>query len=166
MKTNLKIFIALLAVFFIVDATEAKGSKKGTEEWRYDIECAGIGSEGTYLVKVWSYGKKPKVSSEEMKKNAVHGVLFRGFSGEQGCTSQRPLIKSPAVLQEKAEFFDLFFGDQGTYLKYANVVSPTSETIKVNKNEYKVGVIISISKDLLRKDMEDAGIIKGLSSGF
>ena len=38
--------------------------------------------------------------------------------------------------------------------------------VKVGKNEYKVGVVISVSKDLLRKDLEAAGIIKGLGAGF
>lgn len=36
---------------------------------------------------------------------------------------------------------------------------------KVGK-EYKVGIVISVMKDALRKDLESAGVIKGLSSGF
>jgi hypothetical protein len=37
--------------------------------------------------------------------------------------------------------------------------------IKIGK-EYKIGVIVSVQKDYLRKDLEAAGVIKGLSSGF
>ena len=39
------------------------------------------------------------------------------------------------------------------------------DRIKVGK-EYKVGVVVSVSKDELRKDLEAAGIIKSLNSGF
>jgi len=43
--------------------------------------------------------------------------------------------------------------------------SMRTESVKVGK-EYKIGVVVSVSKDQLRKDLEAAGIIKGLSSGF
>ena len=39
------------------------------------------------------------------------------------------------------------------------------DRMKVGK-EYKIGVIVSVFKDALRQDLESAGIIKGLSSGF
>ena len=32
--------------------------------------------------------------------------------------------------------------------------------------EHKIGIMVSVKKDLLRKDLEDAGIIRGLNSGF
>ncbi len=144
------------------DAAELKNNT--TNEWKYDIECAGSGSQGSYLVRVWSYGKKPNIATEEMKRNAVHGVIFKGFSGDRGCTSQKPMVNNPSVMEEKADFFNAFFTNGGTYLKYADVVG-TPETIKVGK-EYKVGVVVSISKDALRKDLEGAGVVKSLSSGF
>ena len=37
---------------------------------------------------------------------------------------------------------------------------------KVNKKEYKVGVVVSVNKDELRKYLESEGILKGLASGF
>ena len=39
------------------------------------------------------------------------------------------------------------------------------DRIKVGK-EYKVGVLISIRKEELRKDLETTGILKGLGAGF
>lgn len=155
-------FLALLLSFMTIQAAELK--KDDAEKWRYDIECAGSGSQGSYLVRVWSYGKKPNIPAEDMKRNAVHGVIFKGFSGDRGCTSQKPMVKSPAVMEEKADFFNSFFANGGSYLKYADIVG-TPEIIKVGK-EYKVGVVVSIAKDQLRKDLEEAGIVKGLSSGF
>ena len=118
------------------------------------------------MVKVWSYGKKANIPAEEAKKNAVHGVLFKGFAGAQGCTAQKAIVKDPATQNDKADFFDKFFDKENTYLKYASIISTTPEIVKVGKNEYKVGYVISISKDQLRKDLEAAGIIRSLSSGF
>lgn len=36
---------------------------------------------------------------------------------------------------------------------------------KVGK-EYKIGVVLSVNVSALRKDLEDAGIIKSLGAGF
>lgn len=145
-----------------------KKANKDTRNWRYEIECAGIGKEGTYLIKVWSYSKKPAVAMEQSKKNAVHGVIFQGFAGGgQGCTSQKPLASGPSVEQEKEDFFNEFFADGGKFMKYVGSANDGAgqEVLKVGK-EYKVGVIVSVMKDNLRKDLEAAGIVKKLDSGF
>jgi hypothetical protein len=160
----MKVKILLLAVFLFSISMGAK-DKSNDVSMRYDIECAGTGTEGTYLIKVWVYAKKNNVDENLLKKSAVHGVIFKGFAGAQGCTSQKPLASSPGIEQEKANFFNVFFANNGDYLKYASVVVGSTETIKVGK-EFKIGVIVSISKDLLRKDLESAGVIRGLSSGF
>ncbi len=41
----------------------------------------------------------------------------------------------------------------------------TDDRLKVGK-EYKIGVVVSVMKDQLRKDLEKAGIIKALDAGF
>jgi hypothetical protein len=142
-----------------------KKANKQTTNFRYEIACEGVGVQGTYLVKVWSFSKKPAVAAEQSKKNAVHGIIFKGVPGSgQKCQSQRPIASNPTLEHEQADFFRKFFSDGGDYMKYVTV-SGGSETLKVGK-EYKVGVVVSISKDQLRKDLETAGIIKGLGSGF
>jgi hypothetical protein len=161
MKAN-RILLAFLC-FLSFTTTEAKN----TENLKYDIEAAGNGTEGTYLVKVWVYTNKPdKITSDIVKKAAVHGVIFRGFAGKDRVPSQKPMAQSPALEQEKADFFQAFFENDKTFLRYADIIDGSTESIKVGKKEYKVGAIVSVSKDMLRKDLEEAGIIRGLSSGF
>jgi hypothetical protein len=173
MKTNFKksylLVIMLLSFSIGVKAQAGKKADKETEEWRYEIECVSTGATGSYLVKVWSYSKKPDVAINQAKKNAVHGVVFKGFTGKgAGCT-QKPLAGSPALEQEKAEFFKDFFADGGKYMKFVSVSGDGSvaaeDRLKIGK-EYKIGVVVSVYKDELRKDLEAAGIIKGLNSGF
>ncbi|MFA7445146.1 MAG: hypothetical protein WCY89_04305 [Flavobacteriaceae bacterium] len=170
MKRALTILFLIVSVSAFSQARAKKKADKATEEFRYEIECAGIGTDGTYLIKVWSYSKKPNVAIEQAKKNAVHGVIFKGFAGgERGCNSQKPLVSNPNLEAEKEEFFDLFFEDGGKYMKFVSVSSDgnvdAKDRMKVGK-EYKIGVVVSVMKDALRKDLEQAGVIRGLSSGF
>lgn len=170
-----KILFTMLIVFLTTTGYAQKAAKKKadkqTEEWRYEIECSGVGTDGTYLVKVWSFSKKAAVAGEQAKKNAVHGIIFKGFVGnrEKGCPTQKPLANSPNLEMEKADFFVPFFEEGGKYMKFVSLSSDGNmgpkDVVKVGK-EYKVGIILSVYKDLLRKDLEDAGIIRSLTSGF
>ena len=169
MKKRSFVLIVFMMCCLVVHSQTAQQKKanKDMQTFRYEIECAGTGTNGTYLVKVWSFSKKPAIAAEQSKKNAVHGVIFKGFTSPiAGCKAQKPMATNPTVEQEQADFFNKFFSNGGDYMKYVSASSIGSqESIKVGK-EYKVGVIISVSKDQLRKDLEAAGIIKGLSSGF
>lgn len=70
---------------------------------------------------------------------------------------------------EKKDFFEPFFEEGGKYMKFVSESNDgnvgAEDRLKVGK-EYKIGVVVSVNKDLLRKDLEAAGIIRGLSSGF
>ncbi len=167
-KTSL-LFIIILGFSVAVNAQKKKKADKDTEKWRYEIECVSVGAQGSYLIKVWSYSKKSTIAINQAKKNAVHGIIFQGFTGSgSGCT-QKPLTNNPALEQEKEVFFKDFFADGGKYMKFVSVTGDGSiaaeDRIKVGK-EYKIGVVVSVSKDELRKDLEAAGIIKSLNSGF
>lgn len=168
MKKTLTLLLLISTVSIFAQAK--KKADKATDEFRYEIECAGIGTDGTYLIKVWSYSKKGNVALAQAKKNAVHGIIFKGFAGGgRGCNSQKPLVSNPNIENEKKDFFEPFFEDGGKYMKFVSSTSDgnvdASDRMKVGK-EYKIGVIVSVMKDELRKDLEAAGVIRGLSSGF
>ncbi len=162
-----KLLLSLLVVALCTPmmAGAKKQADKDTQQFRYDIECAGNAVQGTYLVKVWSYSKKANIAENQCRKNAVHGIIFKGYGGSQGCVSQRPMANMPGVETQYKEYFDSFFAEGGEYQKYASIIEGSTEVVKVGK-EYKVGKIVSVRKDELRKALEAAGIIKGLNSGF
>ncbi|MEG1572492.1 MAG: hypothetical protein RR190_05150 [Bacteroidales bacterium] len=166
---KLQTILTLLIVCTLMGTAHADKQKKAnqdTDAWRYDIECAGVGVDGTYMIKVWSYSKKAQIATEQAKKNAVHGVIFKGFSGKtQACPAQKPIARNPTLQQEQSDYFNKFFSNGGDYMKYVLSTASEVEKVKVGK-EYKVGVVVSVAKDQLRKDLETAGIIKGLSTGF
>ncbi len=138
------------------------GAKTRITDTRYDIEGVETGQQGTYLVKVYVYTKKSSATTEEFKYAAVHGVIFRGFSGK-GFGAQKPLAK-PEVQTQHADFFNAFFNN-GDYATYAQVVNPVADRVKIGK-EYKIAATVSVSKDALRKTLEGAGIIRNLNTGF
>jgi hypothetical protein len=102
-------------------------------------------------------------------KNAVHGIIFRGFPDNNRVTGQKALAQSPNLEQEKEDFFKEFFQNGGKFQKFVTLTNngaiAAEDRIKMGK-EYKIGVIVTVNVSALRKDLEDAGIIKGLSSGF
>ena len=142
-------------------------ANKDTQIWRYELEGVKQGVQGTYLVKVWSYSKKPEVAIEQAKKNAVHGIIFRGFTGT---AQQRPLTNNVNLENEQEAFFKEFFKDGGRYMKYVNISGDgtvsAKDKLKVSKKEWKIGVVVSVNQALLLKDLEAAGIIKSLDAGF
>jgi len=174
MKRQTTILLALSMIFSLGIASgqsSKKKAEKDTKVWRYEIQCAGVGVDGTKLVKVWSYSKSPEVAMNQAKKNAVHGMIFKGYAGnsETRCPSAPPLTNNAALEQDKAEYFEKFFADGGPYMKFVSATNDggvaAEDRVKIGK-EYKIGVTVSVMYDQLRKELESAGIIKGLSSGF
>lgn len=132
----------------------------------YEIVGTGVGTQGTYLVKVWVVSKKNKPNINLIKKCAVHGVLFRGFITEDKRGKQKPLAGSSTVEQDNKSYFESFFQDEGAYRNYVTMISDSYEIIKTKKKEYRIGATLSVSSDLLRKQLTSDGIIRGLNSGF
>lgn len=162
-KSHSTIKIILLLFAFVLSVTSVLAKKNDYSQIRYEIEGTETGVTGTYLVKVYIYTTAANVSPEEIKYAAIHGVIFRGFS-RKGYGTQMPMA-NPEIENQKSDFFNAFWKN-GDYLPYAEIVNPAAERIKTSKKEYKIGAIVSVSKDTLRKALEKAGIIKGLNSGF
>ncbi|MEG1794176.1 MAG: hypothetical protein RR908_03745 [Rikenellaceae bacterium] len=170
---KLFIILALVCLCFNMDANAKKRkiqkANAQTEAFRYDIEIESVGIQGTYLVKAWSYSKRSTVAAEQAMKNAVHGVLYKGLAGKTGVSGKAPLLNSPAEIEAFKQYSDAFFGASGEYRKFAELATDgrvaAEDFMKVGR-EYKVGLVVSVKVDALRKDLETRGIIKGLSSGF
>lgn len=133
----------------------------------YEMTCLGVGSEGSNLLKVYSYGKTYDKSVEQAKHDAVHGILFKGIVGSNGCANQPAMVKPQEQVANQA-FFDEFF-KKGEYLRFVNISNDGSvsgaDRLKVG-SMYKIGITVSVQKDALRKYLEQAGVIKPLGVGI
>lgn len=143
------------------------------QSWQYEIEPVQTGVTGTYLIKVWSYVTDPNMITEVATKNAIHGVLFKGFPNNGRITGQPAIIRDPSKESENADFFREFFSNNGEYLRYVTLTNNGSiapgDRLKIGegrKASYKIGMTVSVNQALLRKRMEDLGIAKSLTDGF
>ena len=170
-KLNI-VIVSIISVLAMYSCGSAqKTADKDTKAWNYEIECEGTGVQGSYIVKVWSYSEEPEVAIEQAKKNAVHGIIFKGYTSvNSGCTSQKPLASNLSIEDNNKDFFKSFFADGGMYMKFISLSTDgnvdSGDVLKMGKKKYKIGVVVSVQKDELRKYLESKGIIKGLSSGF
>mgnify|MGYP006988835622 FL=1 len=145
----------VFTAFILIFSTNIKA-----QEWHYEISCAGIGAKGSSLVEVTSFGKTVDAALAQMRKDAVHGVLFKGMGGN---CMQKPLAMKAELETEHESFFSKFFSSSGEYDKYVeDDVNTAVSVAKVGKKQYKVTKVLSVKKDLLRKDLEKAGILKPL----
>lgn len=78
-KLSSLLLVMVLGLSISVNAQAKKKADKDTEDFVYEIEGVGVGTQGTYLIKVWSYSKKPTVAINQAKKNAVHGIILKDF---------------------------------------------------------------------------------------
>lgn len=160
-----KILFLLLALClpFVVFAQKTD-IKKG--DVSYGLEAAGVGAQGTNLVKLEYISKQKKIPVQVLQEYAVRGVLFKGIAaGEGSRTTQKPLCGSATAEQSHQEFFDKFFEDE-TYKNYVQFVEGSLRIVAYKNKNYKATANLVVYKDQLRKDLEAAGVIKGLNSGF
>lgn len=152
---------------FLISCSTSKQLDKDTKEWRYQLEAVNTGIQGTYQVKVWTYTRKAEWAEAQASKNAVHGVLFKGFPTKDRVKGQRPLVTEPDAYKQHEEFFESFFADGGEYNRFVTMIDTPApgDFIRVGK-EYKVGQVASVSVTELRKYLEANKIIKALDSGF
>ena len=167
--TMKKILLVIIAIFaFLPTFAGKKASKKATEEtlvWRYEVQDIGkVAKDGKSIIfKVWSYAKKDNVAIMQASKNAVHACIFKqiGYS---------PALAGTANVEDtQKEFFSKFFADGGEYMRFVKLanngaVAPTDK-IKL-KNEYKVGVVVTVYRTDLRKYLEEQGVIESMNSIF
>ncbi len=158
-KIKLALLAGILVCIFSCKVQQDAG-------YQYEMVCQGVGLQGSNLVKVYSYGRTAKKAIENVKKDAVHGILFKGIVGGNGCSRQPAIVSNQAHNENKA-FFEEFF--KGEYLRFVHLSSngtvSAKDRLKVG-NQYKVGVIVSVNKRDLRKYLEEQKVIKKLGSIF
>lgn len=158
-----KYLILLLLPLLVYSCGTASKVNRADQPWSYEVESMGVGADGTYVLRVWTYWRTPDLPVEEAKKNAVHAVIFRGIPAGNGATAQ-PALRSAELTPEETVFFDSFF--QSGYQRFIGSVNSAIQVTQTGRKEYRIAVTMSVTKDNLRKFLEEKGMIKSLSSGF
>lgn len=132
----------------------------------YQTECVTIETDGYVAIKIWDTKNGAKYKPEQARKDAIHAILFSGISGGNGCNTQLPILNK---IEEQENFKTIeksFFAKKGKWAMFTRS-SATETTLPDNlgiKN-WKV-YQVSISKNQLRKYLEEQKIIKSLTNSF
>jgi hypothetical protein len=165
------LFVLLFAFGFasLLNAQSRKERKAMYDsKFNYEVQSLGVGQDGTKLLKVWGYGKKPHDALFEAKKNTVAAVIFRGIPAGNGAASTPPILSVDGY-EKHMDFFDDFFKAGGMYLSFVNVTTDGipggADRVKMKKG-YKVNLSSSVNYTALRKYLEEKGIAKKMDAGF
>ena len=156
--------------FIVLMLTSCSTSKNMTSIVRqYEVETLGVGTDGTYLIKVTDYFRTTdeRVYLDGLKKDAVHCVIYSGIPAGNGSMKQPALMTNDTRIEGNEELLDNFF-EQKLYLNFIKSVVNSSKTItKIQgSKDYKISAGISVNKDDLRKYLIDNNIIKPLNFLF
>lgn len=168
MKTVKKLFTIIAIAMFatlLSGASAFAAKKSGVDKknsYRYDVEYVKSAGTGMSLVRVWSYTNKAKEDVYLSRRNAVHAVIFKGYSGN-GATKPA-LSRNPDAEATFSDFFNAFFQKGGEFERFVTGVSDR-EVHKYGK-EYKIGENVTVNTDALRKYLEQKGVVRGLNTGF
>jgi len=137
-----------------------------TSVYDYEVQFIRTGLEGTELFKVFAYGMNEAECIDRAKLNAVKAILFKGIPGSG---TAKPMITESGAEDKYRSYFDNFFSMGGKYLNFVSISTDGSISDKDRfrvGNRLKIGVVVSVQKTNLRQELEAAGIIKKLDSGF
>ncbi|MEJ2883571.1 hypothetical protein [Pedobacter sp. GR22-6] len=162
----MKTICSFLLGLMMATVSYAQKDKNKLMDDEYEVKFLRTATEGSILFKVYTYGKNEEACLENAKRNAVKAVLFTGIPGSD---LQKPLVTAAGAVEAHKDFFNAFFQKGGKYLQYVALSTDGSieaeDRLRVGKLT-KIGVAVLVQKAALRKQMEDAGVIKSLGSGF
>lgn len=151
------IFIAITSIL-LVSFSVKQGS--------YQTECVTIETDGYITMKIWDIQKGAGYKPEQAQKDAIHSILFSGISGVKGCSTQPPILNRTEDQTEFKKNEKKFFSKNGKWAQFTRS-SATETTLPANLGAKNWKVYqVSISKNILRKYLEEQKIIKSLNNGF
>lgn len=162
----MKPVLFLLLFVLGISRNYSQSSLAGTGEGNYEIECIGVGKQGEKIVKIWTYSNTPDLDLSRALKNAIHGITFKGYDGnDKGCASFQALIGEASSASEKQkEFLNRFLTEGGGYKDYVSPVAngniSPGDRLKLGKGKYKLGLIVTVKVDALRNYYRNNGLIE------
>lgn len=151
----------MVALFFVATTASAKDKDEEPISFNYEMtrEDCPVPRDNNYVVfKVYSYGKKGALTAEIGKRNAIHGILFKGLASTS-MQGRVPALMGTTPYDAHKEYFDRFF--RGTdYMQYIQETNKGfHEEIKISGKEYKVGITVRVNLNDLRRRLEADGVL-------
>jgi hypothetical protein len=155
--------IAILALFL---TCSFKLFSFASNNLSYQTECVSIEMDGYITLKIWDTKKGVNYTSEQSRKDAIHAILYSGIAGIKGCTTQAPLLNKIEAQENFKNIEKSFFSIKGKWTMFTrNSEIETTLPENLGLKNWKV-YQVSVSKNELRKYLEEQKIIKSLNNGF
>jgi len=169
----LSVLIMLSIIFFSCSQSKYIENSRVDYDWNYELEAENTGTAGSYLVKVWSYTDQSNMPIHLVTRNAVHGVLFKGFPDKERISGQKAIIRNQETRAKHQEYFQNFFKEGGPYQQYVTLTNAgkilPGDRIRLGTDEnstYKIGMVVQVNVADLRRHLEEDGIIRPLGDIF
>ena len=158
MKKNLIILLQLLIICNLSFAQKSTNA--------FQTECVTVESDGYITIKIWDTKKGAKYKPEQARKDAIRSFLYSGISGGNGCATQPPILNKTEEQENFKSIQKSFFSSKGKWSMFTrSSASETTLPASIGLKNWKV-YQVSISKNELRKYLEEQKIIKSLTNGF
>ncbi|MCZ2249101.1 MAG: hypothetical protein LC111_10120 [Bacteroidia bacterium] len=93
-------------------------------------------------------------------------VLYAGIAGSNGCTTQTSLLVKSEDIDKFKKIEKDFFSSKGNWAQFTRS-SATESTLPINLGQKNWKVYqVSVSKDALKKYLEEQSILKSINTGF
>jgi len=132
----------------------------------YQYECMSLNTDGYVILKMWNPSKGHKYKLEQARKDAIRVVLFSGIAGTGQCSTQPPLLSNSEEMTKFNAEKKTFFTANGDWNLFTRSASSDAVVNLDQKDKKWRFYQIAVSKNELRKKLEDQNIIKKLNNGF
>ena len=153
---NIKLFLLFIFLNNSLDLF-SQNTSKDYFTTNYEVQFVRTGVQGTELFKVFSYGRNDDQAINNAKSDAIKAMLFKGIPGSG---YQNPMISDLSIIEANKDFFNTLF-ETDQYKQFVSVSGDGTVEERYNiGRRVKVGVIVAVQKDNLRKLLESSGIIR------
>jgi len=132
----------------------------------FQTECVSLETDGYVTIKIWDTNKGKSYNAQQARKDAVAAILYSGISGTNGCSTQSPILNKAEEQQNFKSIEKKFFSRNGKWIVFTRS-SAVETTLPNSLGDKKWKVYqVSVSRNELRKYLEEQKIIKALNTGF
>lgn len=158
MRTKVQQILVIVVSCFLLSFSISKRN--------YQTECVAIESNGFITIKIWDSKRGSRYKIEQARKDAIHAVLYSGIAGNRGCTTQYPILNNSKNQENFKKIEKDFFSRNGKWSTFTQSASvETTLPANLGSRNWKV-YQVSVSKNNLRKFLEEQNIINTLTKGF
>ena len=164
MRIKSKFLVSLC--FWGITCVQVNAQTTTSAYQQYEPECLGVELDGSQTLRVWGVGRNKKDAVEQAKKDAVRAVVFKGIRGGMSGCNTKPVLMEVNAEEKYEDYFNVFFMDNGEYLKYVSMkdekrVNMFKKDKEKEKSQHfvKYGITVRVFRAELKKRFENDNII-------